>query len=230
MGTRGAFGFRLNGQDKVAYSHYDSYPEHLGKVVAEFIAQTGDAELRAAAEGITLVKTAGRPLLSGPLRPSRADQAYYRSIADTSVDTGRLDNWYVLLRRAQGDPWAYTRGITELEEYSTKKGFYTTPLDQPVIVRHMEDSSAFLADSLFCEWAYLINLDDGVLEVYRGFNKDAGAPGRYAAKQEPGYNAENGYHGVALVLTLPLGTVRALTAEAVVARILAAGAPEEEVA
>lgn len=29
----------------------------------------------------------------------------------------------------------------------------------------------FAADSLFCEWAYVLDLDNNVLETYRGFNK-----------------------------------------------------------
>lgn len=30
----------------------------------------------------------------------------------------------------------------------------------------------FIADSLFCEWAYIINFDTNKLEIYRGFQKE----------------------------------------------------------
>jgi hypothetical protein len=35
----------------------------------------------------------------------------------------------------------------------------------------LEDSTNFAAESLFCEWAYVIDLDKNVLECYKGFNK-----------------------------------------------------------
>ena len=64
------------------------------------------------------------------------------------------------------------------------------------------DCSSFMYDSLFCEYAYIINLDEGVLEYYRGFNKDKNASGRYAFK-----SLEEPYYGVALKNSIPLTEV-----------------------
>ena len=42
-------------------------------------------------------------------------------------------------------------------------------LDQPL---KLYNSISFAADSLFCEWAYVINFDTNKFEVYTGFNKN----------------------------------------------------------
>jgi hypothetical protein len=55
---------------------------------------------------------------------------------------------------------------------------------------------AFLSDSLFCEWAYIINFDDKLLEVYRGFNANQMARGRFAYRIKHQYSE---YYGVKLV-------------------------------
>ena len=47
----------------------------------------------------------------------------------------------------------------------------------------MPDNLDFAQDSLFCEWAYVVDLDAGVLEVYKGFQTEPHDHGRFA--QEP---------------------------------------------
>lgn len=99
----------------------------------------------------------------------------YGEYSDPRVGSRSPTDWYCLLRETQGDLSAYDE------------------------VDHMIDSSEFLLDSLFCEWAYIINVDVGVLEVYKGFNRRAGGSGRYA-----GTTKDNRYWGVALVASVPL--------------------------
>lgn len=36
----------------------------------------------------------------------------------------------------------------------------------------LENRLSFAADSLFCEWGYVIDLDKNTFEIYQGFNED----------------------------------------------------------
>lgn len=38
--------------------------------------------------------------------------------------------------------------------------------------RVLIDSLEFVKDSLFCEWAYVVDLDSNTFEIYKGFNKN----------------------------------------------------------
>lgn len=69
----------------------------------------------------------------------------------------------------------------------------------PVLTR---DETDFVADSLMCEWAYVIDLDKQTFEVYRGFNtKPVPAGERFAGMKphsdEPSYSG-NRYYPVRL--------------------------------
>lgn len=73
--------------------------------------------------------------------------------------------------------------------------------DGPLI---LIDQIDFANDSLFCEYAYVIDLDKDILEVYQGFNTDPlpeGARFTGAAKDDGEYQA------VKLVATFPLGSL-----------------------
>lgn len=174
MGNRGAYGFRVNDEDKVTYNHWDSYPKWLGRNVMNYIASTPIDEMRRIAGDIVLVDGASKP------SPELIEQ--YRHYADLNVSNQRYDDWYCLFRNSQGELHPYNRDL-----------------------RHMVDGSGFLADSLLCQWAYIVNLDNEKLEVYRGLNRDPHAAGRYAELALPD---NYGYQGVTLRREIPVKHVK----------------------
>ncbi len=67
-----------------------------------------------------------------------------------------------------------------------------------------DDAHIFLNDSLFCEYAYIINLDDNCLEFYEGFNRNPNEKGRYASLKK---NDNLDYYGVKLKMEIPLNEI-----------------------
>lgn len=178
MGTRGAYGFIKNGVEKVTYNHFDSYPNGLGDAILNALAGMSIEQLNEAFERIELV--------SGEDDATEQQIAACEHLADQGVNTGQLNDWYVLLRKAQGHIEAYWE-------------------EQPLC--YMVDSKNFLKDSLFCEFAYIVNLDTNVLEFYKGFNCSPGGKGRYAQlmrEKDIGKGGLDVYFGVNLLLEIPL--------------------------
>jgi hypothetical protein len=141
MGTRGLYGFYRDGVTKATYNHYDSYPEGLGAVIVDFLRSTSIHELNRIFDNIILIDEHSKP--------TEEQIENCAPFTNLGVSNQSTDDWYCLLRNAQGGLDAYKEGL-----------------------KYMIDSQGFIQDSLFCEYAYIINLDDNVLEIYEGFQKE----------------------------------------------------------
>jgi hypothetical protein len=149
MGTRGIFGVIVDKKEKITYNHYDSYPDSLGvemlgaarRVAKDF----SNYQIRA--RKIQLVTDTKKP-------PTIAQIKKLEKYSDVGVASGKLTDWYVLMRKLQGDVLG--------------------TLDCGIMI----DSADFAQDSLFCEFGWIINFDDETFECYRGFVKSIDPPPR----------------------------------------------------
>lgn len=170
MGTRSAIGFHVNGQDKLMYNQFDGYPTYMGERVFK------DAMRLKKNLGWKKLKQKVENIISIDMdsddKPSGNDFKKYKKLHDPSVSTG--GDWYSLLRNLQGNLYDVVKAGIMLE------------------------ANNFIHDSLFCEWAYIINLDTKKLEIYAGFQQSKPV-GRYAD-----IPANNGYYACSLVKEIDL--------------------------
>lgn len=72
-------------------------------------------------------------------------------------------------------------------------------------VRKLANSISFAKDSLFCEWAYVVDFDKGTFEIYNGFNKTPIKDGRFVSTGK-----EEKYHPVKLLKSYSLDNLPGL--------------------
>jgi hypothetical protein len=181
MGTRGAYGFKADGKYFVTYNHFDSYPSGLGVEILKFLAHVketnGWEDLKNKVNGLKLVKES--------MTPTSDEIEKYKNVADVKVANQSLTDWYCLLRNFQfGDIlWAIETGE----------------------VAHMIDNFEFLKDSLFCEYAYIIDLDNMLLSYYEGSQKEPSVTNLPVEMK-----ADDGYYPVKLMDSFPLEDLPAM--------------------
>lgn len=188
MGTRGAFGVRIDGKDKLTYNHFDSYLGGLGEdlvgQISKLVKNRGLEKVKELARELKVLEQTD----SGSVEPTKVltgeEIARLSKYANRGVSSGH--DLYSLLRELQG----------KLDVILT---------DAKVMI----DGSSFVNDSLFCEYAYVLNLDTEKFEVYKGFQQKRGV-GRYAeaaAKGEP-TNFGKEYWPVTLMAEIPLTNLK----------------------
>jgi len=200
MGTRGAYGFRIMGEDKLAYNHFDSYPSGLGKSVINEIRGASNEQILYAAHNIIMVNE--------DVKPTKEQIEECERFSNFNVGGGEV-GWYQVLRDAQGDIGIYFLNFQNADKVNVNVDTPTGKEDNTMSLRYMIDSKEFVKDSLFCEYAYILNCDTMHLEVYKGFNKNPNAKGRYAGFKDGEYN------GIVLIDERNFDDIRALTDEGV---------------
>lgn len=171
MGTRGTYGFRKDGKDKLTYNHFDSYPECLGANIVEFIKETPVEELKAICDRIVMVDEGGMPT-----EKQIKECAPWTNLGVSGMSTR---DWYCVLRNAQGDLDAFKKGLRYMIEYGN-----------------------FIKDSLWCEYGYIINLDDNALEFYIGYQSTPQEGNRYGETPN-----DEGYYPCRLAQAFPLDAI-----------------------
>ena len=174
MGTRGLFGVVVGGSVKASYNHFDSYPSGLG---ADIVKQIEDMLSRWGLKKMKKQALALR-LIDSNSTPTAKEIKTLQGFADLGVSEQSEDDWYCLLHKLQGN------------------------LTDTLVVGYMIDGNNFAMDSLFCEWGYLVNLDDNILEVYSGFQKSPHTKGRFAELERDGE-----YYPIALIATFALDDI-----------------------
>lgn len=170
MGTRHLIVAVKGGQTRLAqYCQWDGYPSGNGVEVLRFIqSKTRLAKLSKALDRVEF------------LTQDQLDQAY-RNLGVTgdfmsNAQAAKFKRQFPLLSR----------------DHSAKVLTMLLTDEQPKLV-NQED---FAGDSLFCEWAYVIDYDKQTFEVYQGFNKAALDDGaRFAHTRQDDSN----YHPVRLI-------------------------------
>ena len=176
MSTRGVYGFRKNGVDKLSYNHYDSYPSGLGNDVIEFCKSMSIKELNALYDRLEMINE------DIPPTPEQID--FCKPWTNLNVSNESTSDWYCLLHGAQGNLSAYKDGL-----------------------RYMLDSDYFIKDSLFCEYGYIVNLDNNTLEFWEGFQKKPQEGNRYGTEVKESIDEKTKYYPCNLSLTFSLENI-----------------------
>lgn len=207
MGTRHLTMVVLDGQTRVAqYGQWDGYPEGQGNTVLEFLSSMD------------------RPLFEQKVRASRfaTDEEQEAALKEIGVDVGAKGCW---LTEEQSEKFN-----AKFPAFSRDHGAAVLQLicDSPAGVV-LRDSSQFGLESLFCEYAYVIDLDKNVLEYYRGFNTDPAADiGRFAALKPENYADEESHDKKRTYQPVRLVKVYPLDALPTVRQLIDDGTTEEE--
>jgi hypothetical protein len=186
MGTRGLVGFKVDNKVMMQYQQFDSYPTGVGVTTLKFV--------RLALDGRDAFANRVRKLrvVNEDVPPTPEEQEALLKYANLGVSTQSTYEWYVLLRETQGDIGAIL-----------ESGYIISDNDEKGLPR-------FGYDSLFCEWAYLVDFDANCVDVYKGFQKSRPIAGLWVEHDQ---TDDSGYHPINKIDSIPFSLIAVLSDE-----------------
>jgi hypothetical protein len=144
MGTRHLIAVQLGGKYKVAqYGQWDGYPSGQGATVLEFLQQVNLEEFK---ERVGKLKWVRKGMI----------EAAYKKL-------GIHGDWMTMEESAR-----FREAHPEWHR-DTGAGILSLIMERDKL--YLQNAIEFAGDGLFCEWCYVIDLDENTFEVYSGFKK-----------------------------------------------------------
>ena len=145
MGTRNLTMVIMGGKTRIAqYGQWDGYPDGQGAIILAFLRSLYAPKLK-----INGMKEK-RHLKVFQEKLEKLEWITQKDIDKVNADPNWKTNYPYLSRDCGG---------AILEEVYKRDNI------------KLKNSESFAGESLFCEWAYVIDFDKGTFEVYKGFNK-----------------------------------------------------------
>lgn len=177
MGTRHLIAVKSNGVYKVAqYGQWDGYPSGQGVSVLNFLKSIDLRSFKIKLDSVEFYT-----------------EEELQSICDKHTDNGSI-----IFGSAHHKYWE-----ENLAHISRNAGAKILDMIYSGGVRKVKNSLPFAGDSLFCEYGYVVDLDDGVFEVYEGFNHTPITEGRFISSDSM-LEKKAGYEPIKIVKSYSL--------------------------
>lgn len=133
------------------YGQWDGYPEGQGQTVLDFLKNSNITKFKKKLDNVRFMN-------------KRDENSIKKFMTEIGASNGYMNMEQYNIYNKKYPFLSRDHGADILNMiYDSDK------LDGKIVLRNHID---FASDSLFCEWAYLIDLDKNVLEVYEGFNTE----------------------------------------------------------
>lgn len=205
MGTRHLICVVLDGDFRVAqYGQWDGQPHGAGAEVVRFLRRVDLETFKARVRACRLV-TRNELASCGEMRDAfRTQIGHMTNVCSAIFEAGDID----FAREYRVRSYLRPGSMTHLSRDCGAQILYAILMRDDPGGLPLIDERGFAGDSRMCEWAYVIDLDGGVLEIYEGRNTEPTPPdSRFPSGADWLEGRHDRFHPVRLVRTYDLSAL-----------------------